>query len=390
MNNLFVEIASCQLAKSGNRVCGDRIITQKIPEENRYITILSDGLGSGVKARVLADLTASMAMHYTINHEPIERASQIILNTLPIDKEKNIGYSTFTIVDVHLDGWVNITEFDNPVVQVFKKDKPMILERKSFVVQGFGIRRSVYTFSFVLEKGDRIVLMSDGVTQSGLGTRLSPFGWGDMAVMQFIKNNIETQSHIEASMLAKLIVERAKMNDVLKPQDDISCTVVYLREPRHIAIFTGPPFNEESDKKFASQLNRYKGKKIICGGTTAQIISRELNKSIKVNLTQKRSDLPPSSCMEGIDLVTEGIITLNRACQLLDSNSKTEDEGPASELVTLLLAHDRIDFYIGTRVNASHLVPNLPVELEVRRNIARKLANILEIKHLKEINFEFF
>lgn len=389
MSNLFVEIASSQFAKSGNKVCGDKILTQKIVEQNRIITILSDGLGSGVKARVLADLTSSMAMHYAINHEPIERASKIILNTLPIDKQKNIGYSTFTIVDVHLDGWVNITEFDNPVIQIFKDNKPLILERKSFVVQGFGIHRSVYTFSFVAEKGDRIVLMSDGVTQSGLGTRTSPFGWGDTAVTQFIKNIIEKQHNIAATMLAKLITEKARMNDILKPQDDTSCTVIYLREPRNIALCSGPPFNNDSDATYAAKLNRYKGKKIICGGTTAQIISRELDRTVKVNLNNKQTDLPPSASMEGIDLVTEGILTLSRACDLLATDN-TNEQGPAADLVRLLLAHDKIDFFIGTRINASHHDPNLPIELEVRRNVAKKLATLLETKHLKETSFEYF
>lgn len=389
MNNLFIEIGSCQLAKSGNNICGDKIITKKIPEQNRYITVLSDGLGSGIKARVLADLTASMAMHYAQNNEPIERASQIILNTLPIDSQKNIGYSTFTIVDVHLDGLVNITEFDNPSVQIFKENNPIILERKSFVVQGFGIRRSVYTYSFIAKKEDRIIVMSDGVTQSGLGSRISPFGWGDTAVSLFIKNITETQKTISAAMLSKLILEKAKTNDNHKPQDDTSCTVIYLREPRNIVICTGPPFNEESDKKYAYKLSHYKGEKVICGGTTAQIISRELNIKIKVNLNSKRSDLPPSSSMEGIDLVTEGILTLSRACELLATDNMTE-EGPAGDLVRLLIAHDKIDFMIGTRINASHYDPNLPIELEVRRNVAHKLANILETKYFKDFSFEFF
>jgi len=389
MNNLFVEIASKQVAKAGNSVCGDRIVTQKVAEQNRFITILSDGLGSGIKARVLADLTASMALQYTLNHEPIKRASQIILNTLPIDNQKKIGYSTFTILDIYTDGLVNITEFDNPCVQIFKGNKPIIIERKSFVVQGFGIRRSVYTFSFMANEADRIILMSDGVTQSGLGMRTSPFGWGDTAVTEYVAAILNAQPDIAATMLSKLIVEKAGMNDALKPQDDTSCTVVYLRKPRNIVICTGPPYNADHDAVYAAKLNNYKGEKVICGGTTAQIIARELKLSVKVNLNSARLDLPPSASMEGINLVTEGILTLSRACELLATDNLAE-ESPAGDLIRLLLAHDKIDFMVGTHINASHHDPNLPIELEVRRNVVKRLANMLDSKYLKEVLCEYF
>jgi serine/threonine protein phosphatase PrpC len=385
---MICEIGSYQISKSGNIICGDRIENHKVKTENRNICILSDGLGSGAKARELADLTVSIALAYTLKHEPVERTAHVILNSLPIDEKKRIGYSTFTIIDIDNEQFTRIVEFDNPSVQIFRNGELMIHERKSFVTQGLGFNRNVYLFDFQAQLNDRIVVCSDGVTQSGLGKKTSPFGWGDSELTRYLLRFWNENSEHSAAQVAEMIVNQAKSNDAFLPQDDISCTVIYFRQPRKVVVCTGPPFDKENDTLFANKLNTYKGSKVVCGGTTSQIIARELNLSLKLDLANIVPDLPPSATMESVDLVTEGVLTLSRVNDLIISDI-TDEQSPAGNLLRFLLAHDCIHFLVGTRINASHQNPDLPIELEVRSNLIRKMAQLLNEKFMKEISLEF-
>ena len=61
----------------------------------------------------------------------------------------------------------------------------------------------------------------------------------------------------------------------------------------------------------------------------------------------------------------------------------------ATRLVELLLNSDIIHFLVGTRINEAHQDPNVPVELDLRRNIIRKIASLLETRYLKESRLQF-
>lgn len=388
----FIEVDMWQNNCKGRPACGDVFLSRKIKEENRLVLVLSDGLGSGIKANVLASLTASMAVSYTLLKEPIDRIAHIIMKTLPVDSERKISYATFTIVDVESDGETHIVEYDNPSYILVRNGKVITPEKECVVIADDGSRRKVmYRSHFVAQKEDRLILVSDGVTQSGMGTAPMPFGWGQQDLEKFILNRLREKPKKSATSMAKRIVRQSEINDIGSPMDDTTCAVVYFREPRHLLICTGPPFHDQKDKFLASIVSNHKGKKIICGGTTAQIISREFGKEIEVGMGGNAAGLPPASSMEGVDLITEGILTIGRVAELLETFTTGEisERSPAGDIINLLMQNDIIEFVVGTKINIAHQDPNLPVELEIRRNVVKRIAKLLEEKFLKEVRIQF-
>lgn len=391
----FIEVGSYQNNKFNNIVCGDCVLLRKCIGENRNIAVLSDGLGSGVKANVLSTMTASMAMNFRVRHEPILRTIKAIMDTLPVDSVRNISYSTFTIIDVDSDGEAKIVEFDNPPLLLVRDNKVTRIKTDDTIIKrkAEGNRqdeRLIKMSNITLKKEDRLICFSDGVSQSGIGNRDMPFGWED-GIDEFIEELVKKKPKISARELSMRIVKQAELNDILKPKDDTSCVVLYVREPRRLLICTGPPFSENKDKYLAEIVSHYRGKKIVCGGTTSQILSRELKREITVNIDDIAAGLPPSSQMEGIDLMTEGIITLGALSELLRKgiNNNVSGEGPAWEIYRMILDADIIDLVVGTKINVAHQDPSLPVELEIRRNVVKNIAVLLEERFMKEVRLKF-
>lgn len=386
MNNYFIEIGNKSIQKNRQQVCGDVFMSRKLQEEGRSVAVLSDGLGSGIKANVLATMTASMALNFTVENQPIERSAQSIRNTLPVDNDRKINYATFTILDIEYDGETTILEYGNPQFLVFRAINSLELK---------DIKESsdseLKISQFKAQKEDRIILFSDGVSQSGMGRADMPFGWDWDDLTNFISHKLKSDPYISAENLSKIIVNRAYFNDSLKAKDDITCSVIYFREPRNLIICTGPPYKLEKDKTMAQTIAGFNGAKIICGGTTAQIIARELEKDIELDIFLGDGDLPPVSEMEGIDLVTEGILTLGRASDWLENKKPDEINyaSPAGKIIHLFLKNDKITFLVGTRINEAHQDPTLPVELEIRRNVVKKLVRILDDKYLKEVHIQY-
>ena len=390
-NNYYIEAASSQVNKNGQRVNGDTMILKRIANERRFLFVLSDGLGSGIFANVLSNLTASMALNFRLRNEPVNRTARNIINILPIDRKRKISYSTFTLADVDFDGEINIIELDNPSFILIRNHERIIPERKQIVIKSENIDRMVNIAHLHLFSEDRIIFMSDGVTQSGIGTSKMPIGWGEKGVMDFALEQIKDNKTISAKELCDKIVSRSYQNDDYKSKDDISCSVLYMRKPRKTLICSGPPFEKEKDEYLTELVTKYEGKKIICGGTTAHIISRCMKKEIKIDLEDDSNDLPPVSEIEGIDLVTEGILTLAKVSEFLEKKSFNEvlPENASGKILEIIMNSDIIDFIAGTRINNAHQDPNLPEELEIRRNVIKKITSILEEKYLKNVSIKY-
>jgi serine phosphatase RsbU (regulator of sigma subunit) len=305
------EIDVQQLRPKGQEVSGDVFISQQFSEEDRTILVLSDGIGHGVKASVLATLTATMAMNYSSFHTKPEIAAQIIMDVLPAAGEKP-NYATFTVIEIEKDGLVKIINYDNPPViilrgqQLFKPAK--VYELKVGGAENSG--KLLRCLEFYAMKEDRIIFLTDGVTQSGIDTLKFKMGWGHDKTLSFIKEHVENQPFISATKLARKIVNKALTNDNYSLKDDTSCGVIYFREPRETMLITGPPFYKVKDSGFIDRIRDFKGEKIICGGTTAEIISRELGLPLTSEQHHADPTLPPTSKLEGFSLVTEGILTI--------------------------------------------------------------------------------
>ncbi len=388
--DFFLDIDSYQYNKYGQYVSGDVVLTHKIKEEDRVITCLSDGLGSGIKASVLANLTATMALKYISNYADVSETAEVIMETLPVCKVRKISYSTFTIIDINSSGHARVIEHGNPAY---------VLLRGVELVQVPGTRiqlkkwsaREVNISEFDMQIGDRIVYFSDGVSQAGMGLPGYPLGWGVKAVSKNIAQWIGWESGLSSRQLSRKVAIHARQIDSFEPKDDITCGVIYLRHPRFLLLVTGPPFSEAKDQELAAVVKSFNGRKVICGGTTAQILGRELDEEIEMDLDNVDPEIPPPSRMAGIELITEGTITLSKVAEMLESGQKPETarSNAASELVSILLDSDVIFFLVGTRVNEAHQDPNLPVELDIRRNIIKKIIALLEEKYLKDTQKRF-
>lgn len=376
----------------GERICGDVFLKRRIKEENRTIVILSDGMGHGVKANLLATLTATMALNFTQEHKDVERIADTIMNTLPVCSERKISYSTFTIVDIDHHGEIKILEYDNPKATLLRGKQLLPVKWERIVMETERNKGKVLrTCSFYPQKNDRIVFYTDGVAQSGLGVDKYPFGWGEEAVEEYIKELVESDPEISALTLASKIVTRAHKNDHYNSKDDTSCAAIYFRDPRKCLICTGPPYEKKNDAVLGERVKSFNGYKIVSGATTADIVARETGVEITDSFEFDDPDLPPISYMDGIDLVTEGILTLSKVSDILNvfGNETRLGKGPADQIVRFLLESDEIHFIIGTRINIAHQDPNLPVELEIRRTVIKRIARRLEEKFLKEVFVDY-
>lgn len=390
--DFYTEVNSQQRNHDGERICGDVFLYRYIKEEDRVIAVLSDGMGHGVKANILATLTATMALNFTQEHKEIDRIAEIIMNTLPVCSERKISYSTFTIVDIESSGRANILEYDNPATIILRENQIFDPQWKKVELQKGKHRGKVLrTCTLVPMKEDRIVICSDGVSQSGMGSENFPFGWERDNIATYAAKLVTGEPSISAMVLAGKIVTMAHKNDMYRAKDDISCATIYFRDPRKLMICTGPPYDKEKDRELALRISEYSGKVILCGGTTADIVARELKREIIDELIFEDPELPPESFIEGIDLVTEGILTLQKVNEILKSynNSTRLKKGPADKIVKLVMESDEIHFIIGTRINIAHQDPTLPVDLEIRRTVVKRIARLLEEKWLKKVSFEY-
>ncbi len=390
--DFYLDINCCQNNHHGEFICGDVFISRRIKEDGRTITVLSDGMGSGVKANVLATLTSSMAINFTIEHKEVQKTAEIIMNTLPVCSVRKVSYSTFTIIDIDDEGSTTIVEYDNPRCLIMRTHRPFDPGWEEITLESQRNKgKKLYTCHFKARKEDRIFFWSDGIVQSGMGSKSLPFGWGREEAVNYIVKNVKNAPFISSDKLSKKIVNMASLNDGGSPLDDTSCGIIYLREPRKLLFVTGPPYEEGKDADFALKVQNFGGKKIVSGGTTAEIIARELGLKFSASLEMLDPDLPPAAQMESIDLVTEGILTLGKVVRILENFAKDFffSKGPADQIVKMFLESDQIHIINGTRINVAHQDPNLPVELEIRRTVVKRIASLLEDKFLKEVSVDY-
>ena len=388
----FIEVTCQQKSHGDARVSGDVFISKRIKEEGRIIVVLSDGMGHGIKANLLGTLTATLAVSFTQEHKEVQKIAEIIMNTLPVDSVKQMNYSTFTIVEIDVDGEVRILEYENPKTLVLRGAR--LHEPVWNVIVTEGERHSgkeILTTSFRPQKEDRLVFCSDGVVQSGLGSERYPMGFGEESLQLLVLDAIQEEHNISAVKLASKVLDKANLNDNYHPKDDISCAVIYFREPRKLMICTGPPQDPADDKMIAAVLGQFEGKKIICGATTGDMIAREWGSKIADTNLMLDPELPPVSHMPGVDLITEGILTLSKVSEVLKNYNQNYKfgKGPADEIVRMILECDEIHFLVGTSINVAHQDPTLPIELELRRTVVHRITRTLEEKFLKQVTMKF-
>lgn len=394
----FIEVDFCQRIKNGQFISGDVFLSEKIKQEDRIVSVLSDGLGSGVKASVLATMTATMALKFMASTMDIFKAAEIIMDTLPICSVRKISYSTFTIVDVASTGETRIVEHGNPPFLLIRPKGEVDIQKTEFHPKRWK-DRVIQGSAFNVQREDRIVFFSDGITQAGTGEFRTPCGWGLENVSEFVREQISGSPSISARKLSRILVAKAEEIDGFTAKDDITCGVIYFRTPRQLLVLTGPPFSRSHDQRLATMAETTPGRKVICGGTTANIIARMLHRTVLDDMEQPHDPkVPPFARMEGFELVTEGALTLYEVLHLLeedlapeDMSSSADNKRPnaAVQLVALLLNSDIVKFAVGTSVNEAHQDPSFPVQIDLRRNIVKRIVRVLEDKYMKQVSIQY-
>ena len=379
---LYYEWGSRQINKRGEELCGDSIAVSR--HADSVTLALSDGLGSGVKANILATLTTQIAMHMLENELPLSDVVQTLSETLPVDRVRHLAYSTFAIAQFFKQGTARLVEFDSPPAVFLRGRKTQRIAYEERIVKEKKIHESVLE----LADGDWVVFLSDGVLNAGIGG-VYPLGWGWEKVSRFIEEH--THRDLTAEDLADKIAEAVGGLYAGNTGDDVSIVVIKVRHKLVLNVLTGPPENRCADLDVVSSFLRRSGKLAVCGGTTAKIVAGHLGQPLDVDLSTMTDEVPPIARLKGVDLVSEGILTLTRTNELLRSGADRKKvmfrvDGAAS-LLRLLLESDHIHFVVGQAVNPAHQNPDLPHQLGIRVKVVRELAEALEARG-KEVKIE--
>lgn len=386
---LFLDIDSRQRSKYGELACGDRIVSRRSPDGLIATAALSDGLGSGIKANILATLTAAMAVRFAEGGLGFPKAADTMMRVLPTCSVREIGYATFSIALWRACGALTVVEMGNPPFIYLRRGKECEMPVKIYSSREWKDRH-VRVVEIQPEAGDRVVLISDGISQSGMGSAAHPLGLRRSGCVELCEELLAAQPEISARQMSFALVERALAAEPNhQPADDMSCLTLHFRPPKRLEVIAGPPFHAENDQKWAEKADAFAGTKVCCGGTTAKVLARELGRNLRIQAAPDWSKYPPAAEMDGFALITEGIVTLTRAAQILEGREAAVPDDPASRLAALLRDHDAITFLAGTRVNEAYQDPAMPLGIELRRTVVTRLAAILRETYLKETNIIF-
>ena len=381
---IFYEFGLTQMNKRREELCGDSVEYTVGPDVSTLV--FSDGLGSGVKASILSTLTTRIATRMLNEGLPLAEVVQTISETLPICRVRKIAYSTFCLGQLYGEGRAKLAAYDSPPPFLVRRNKLQSLPYEELQIAG----KQILDYSFPLRPGDWLVLVSDGVINAGIGGAY-PLGWGWEEVGKYL------ETHVHESLSAKELAGKlGRVVDELyegSAGDDVSIVVIKTRWKRLMVVFTGPPVQKTDDERVVQMLMASPGRRVVCGGTTANIVARQLGRGIDVDLETGTESVPATGRIEGIDLVTEGTLTVTKAWEILRAKVPEEElklrvDG-ASRLVLALLEADEIRMLVGRAMNPAHQNPNLPKDLGIKAQVIRSLAELLRRKG-KAVRIKYF
>ena len=390
MNDLCADIGYKSVNHYGEELCGDHVDVVE-QDENSTVIVLADGLGSGVKASILSTLTSKIISTMMAEGLPIEECVSTIAATLPVCSVRGVAYSTFTIIHLKNNDIAEVIQYDNPQVIVIRDEQNYDYPKTEMNIGGKKIFKSVIK----LRENDIFVAMSDGCPHAGIGMSYN-FGWKREDIISFM----ETLAPVgyTAKTLSTILVDECFKLYGGKPGDDATACIVRIRKREPMNILFGPPSNRDDAERMMSLFFSKEGKHIICGGTTSSIAAKYLNKPIKASLSFEKADVPPIAEIEGVDLVTEGVITVNKVVEYakdyLGENEHYEHwslKRDGASLISRLLFEEATDinFYVGRAINPAHQNPDLPINFSIKMNLVEELSACLK-KMGKRIKVSYF
>lgn len=390
MNNICTDIGYRSINHYGEELCGDHV---DIVEQDDYsiVIVLADGLGSGVKASILSTLTSKIISTMMANGLSIEDCVSTIAATLPVCSVRGVAYSTFTIMHIVNNSELEIIQYDNPHVIMLRDGTNYDYDKTEMSICG----KKIFKSRIMLREDDIFIAMSDGCPHAGIGTAYN-FGWKREDIISFMET--VSVAGYTAKTLATILIDECNKLYGFEPGDDATACVVRVRKRQPMNLLFGPPSNRDDCDRMMSLFFSKEGKHIICGGTTSSIAAKYLGKTVKASLDFSASDVPPIAEIEGVDLVTEGVITVNKVLEYakdyLAENEFYEHwsmKRDGASLICRLLFEEATDinFYVGRAVNPAHQNPDLPINFNIKMNLVKELSECLK-KMGKRIKVSYF
>ena len=390
MNDLCADIGYKSINHYGEQLCGDHvdIIEQG---DNSTVIVLADGLGSGVKASILSTLTSKIISTMMAEGMKLEDCVSTIAATLPVCSDRGVAYSTFTILHLIDNQRVEIIQYDNPHVILIRNGSNFDYPKTEKVIEG----KTIYQSVVKLMEDDIFVAMSDGCPHAGIGTAYN-FGWNREDIIAFME--VQATMGYTAKTLSTVLVDECERLYDHQPGDDATACVVRVRRREPLNLLFGSPANRDDDERMMSLFFSKEGKHIVCGGTTATVAARYLHKPLTHNLDFVDADVPPTATLEGVDLVTEGVITINKVLtyardylQDNESYSQWAFKKDGASLIARYLFEEATDinFFVGRAINPAHQNPDLPINFSIKMNLVKDLAECLK-KMGKRIKVSYF
>lgn len=391
MDRLFMDNGYISLNKAGEELCGDRVMVKTTSDTaaGDFTMVLADGLGSGVKANILSTLTAQIISTMMASDMPIEECVSTIAQTLPVCQVRQVAYATFTIIKVYRNKDIHLIQYDNPDVICLRGGKNFDYPREEKIIAG----KKIYESLFRIRLGDVFIAMSDGVIHAGVGQSLN-FGWERPNVIQYAEQHYNPE--LSAKGIASLVSDACRELYLDKPGDDTTVAVLRVRERQLVNLMIGPPVNKEDDEKVMELFFSKEGKTIVCGGTTSSLVARHLNTTVKTKIDYLDPDIPPIGYIEGVDLCTEGVLTMGRVVDIARRYSSSTTDASYAEwagkrdgasLIAQMLFEEATDvnLFVGRAMNPAHQNPDMSIDFSIKLRLIEDLAKYLEKmgKHVK-------
>ena len=386
MNDLWIETGWISLNHVGETLCGDKVEVLGGGDEDMTL-VLADGLGSGVKANILSTLTSKILCTMISGGIPLEECVSTIASTLPVCSVRQVAYSTFTILRILNNETAHIIQFDNPATIVLRKGEVFDYPRTTRVIAG----KTIWESTFPIEVDDQFIAMSDGAEWAGVGMTMN-FGWTRDSIADYVMANYLPEN--SAKFTASLIIDECDRLYGGRPGDDTTIAVARVRNRHTVNLMVGPPENPEDDQRVMEEFFSKGGTRIVCGGTTGNVVSRYLNKPIVASLDYHDPDVPPICTIEGVDLATEGVLTLAKVLRYAEDFIEqaklapmwaTQKDGASLIARELFENATDVNFFVGRAINPAHQNPNLPIHFGIKQQLITRLSECLKQmgKHIR-------
>ena len=383
---MYIDMDYRSLNHAGEELCGDMV--EMVITDHAHILILADGMGSGVKANILASLTSRILATMFREGASIDECLETILATLPICQERHVAYCTFTVLQVNDDNTAYLVEYENPDTILIRDGEITELERTKRTIEGKEIQETRFT----VQDEDVFVIMSDGCLYASSGLKLN-MNWDRDRLAKIAKTSSRLSPY--SKRIAFDIVQACDDQYWGQPGDDTTAAVMRISTPHTLKLMTGPPVHKEDDEAIVNYLmaDDEAGRdctRIVCGGTSAKIVSRILRKPIESVKQEPDPEIPPYDSIDGIDLVTEGVLTLNKVIQMLQPcvdkklldesffDELDQDNGAALIATSLFEECSHLELLVGQAINEAYENPEISTDLATRSHLIDKLVQTVK------------